>query len=178
MWIPQELIDNPELDWVNKILLAEIQSLDKLPKGCYMSNNAISIFLGINRSSVIRRLNFLVENGYITTKNKYDSNRCIGRIITPTNKIVVAQATNGSRKGDHSGRSGDNGGRKKSMLVVATATEVVAKQDPIKPLTNSVMKSLTNSLTNSVTNTETLSLFGVAFTEQELEEEKKYRNIK
>ena len=178
MWIPQELIDNPELDWVNKILLAEIQSLDKLPKGCFISNNAISIFLGINRSSVIRRLNFLVDNGYITTKNKYENKRCIGRIIIPTNKVVVAQKTISSSTGDHSGRNGDNGGRKKNTLVVATATEVVAKQDPIRTEISSVMKSVMNPLTNSVTNTESLSSFGVAFTEKELEEEKKYRNIK
>jgi predicted nucleic acid-binding Zn-ribbon protein len=48
----------------------------------------------------------------------------------------------------------------------------------LKTEINSVMKSVINPLTNSVTNTESLSLFGVAFTEKELDEEKKYRNIK
>lgn len=163
MWIPQELIDNPELDWVNKILLAEIQSLNKLPKGCYMSNNAISIFLGINRSSVIRRLNFLIEKEYIITKNKYDNNRCVGRIIAPTNKVVVAQATIGSRTGDQSGR-------KESTLVVATATGVVAKRDP----TNTVTKSIKNTLTNTLTNTEKITTYGFDFTLDELEQDKNY----
>ena len=169
IWITQKLIDNPELDWENKVLLSEIQSLHKLPDGCYVSNNKLSIFLGISRSAIIRRLNFLVENGYITTTNIYKNNKCVGRIIVPTEKVVVAVATGVVAKRTKVSRHCDN-------LVVAVATGVVAERYPINTLTNSVNN---NSVKNSLsTNTEKINYFGIEFSEDELQEELSYRTIK
>jgi len=91
LFVPLELINNQELDWVNKILLSEITSLSKLDKGCYASNKWLSDFIGMETSSLQRRLKFLVENGYIITTNKYKGKKCIGRIITPTGKVMVAK---------------------------------------------------------------------------------------
>jgi DNA-binding MarR family transcriptional regulator len=91
LFVPLELINNQELDWVNKILLSEITSLSKLDKGCYASNKWLSDFIGMETSSLQRRLKFLVENGYIITTNKYKGKKCIGRIITPTGKVMGAK---------------------------------------------------------------------------------------
>ena len=143
MFIPIELIENNQLNWENKALLTEIISLSKLPDGCYISNQKLAILVGINRSAIIRRINFLVENGYITTKNEYLNNKCIGRRIYPTGKVVadltlvVAKATNGSRDGDH--------------VVVAELTVSGRSCDPIN--------TVNNSLINSVINTELIQEF-------------------
>lgn len=92
LFIDLEIIQNAELDWVNKVLLSEIISLNKLEKGCFASNQWLSDFLQIKPQSIHRRIKFLVDNNYITTLNKYSGKKCIGRIITPTGKVMEAQA--------------------------------------------------------------------------------------
>jgi len=137
MFIPIEIIENNELNWENKALLTEIISLSKLPAGCHISNQKLAKLVGVNRSAIIRRINFLVENGYITTKNEYLNNKCIGRKIYPTGKVVadltvvVATATNGGRNGDH--------------VVVAEATVSSRNGDPINTVNNSLINSVINS---------------------------------
>lgn len=159
MFIPIELIENNELNWENKALLTEIISLSKLPDGCYISNQKLAKLVGINRSAIIRRINFLVDNGYITTKNEYLNNKCIGRMIYPTGKVVadlrvvVATATNSSRNGDHS--------------VVAELSVSGRSCDPIN--------TMNNSLINSVINTELIQEFP---TEEQINFELKKLNIK
>jgi len=93
IFIDLEIINNPELDWENKVLLAEIISLSKLEKGCIASNQTLADFLQIKRQSIHRRIKFLVDNGYITTINKFSGKRCVGRIIYPTGKLMSAQAS-------------------------------------------------------------------------------------
>ena len=137
MFIPIELIKNNELDWGNKALLTEIISLSKLPAGCHISNKKLADLVGVNKSALVRRINFLVDNGYITTKNEYLNNKCLGRMMYPTGKVVadltgvVATATNSSRNGDHS--------------VVATATVSSRNCDPINTVNNSLINTVTNT---------------------------------
>jgi DNA-binding MarR family transcriptional regulator len=100
IFIDLEIIQNPELDWENKILLAEIIALDKLEKGCIASNQKLADFLQIKRQSIHRRIKFLVDNEYITTLNKYSGNKCIGRVITPTGKVMTAQASSMEAQAD------------------------------------------------------------------------------
>lgn len=90
IFIPIELIQNDELDWLNKILLTEIISLSSLRKGCIASNQRLSDFLQIDKSSIHRRIKFLVDKDYITTENKYSGKKCIGRVIKPTGKLMVS----------------------------------------------------------------------------------------
>ena len=146
IFTPLELIENHELDWLNKILLSEIISLSKLEKGCTISNEKLANFLQIQKSSIHRRIKFLVDNDYIITKNKYSGKKCIGRIITPTGKLMVAQSTT---KVAH------------ATTKVAQATvngspcdhTMVAQSDPINSFSNS-----SNSDCNSVMNTEDFSV--------------------
>lgn len=81
IWIEQGLINDKTLDWTNKVLLAEIYSLSKLENGCIASDRYFGILLGIGRSSVNKRVNWLKGKGYIITINQYNKNGCIGRII-------------------------------------------------------------------------------------------------
>jgi hypothetical protein len=94
IWIPKELMENTELDWTNKALLAEIQSLHNNPEGCFASNEFFSDLLGLgNASSASKRISKLKRMGYITTKNVYGKSNCVGRIITPTFKKAPSQTT-------------------------------------------------------------------------------------
>jgi biotin operon repressor len=82
IWIPEEIMVDKQLDWPNKALLSEIYSLCEKPKGCIASDNHFGKLLGIGRTSVNKRVNKLVELGYITAKNHYKGRLCIGRTIT------------------------------------------------------------------------------------------------
>ena len=86
IWIPIEMMENKDLDWENKVLLTEISSLHKLEKGCHASNEFFASLIGIEKSAASKRITHLKNMGYIQTKNIYQNNNCIGRIITPTLK--------------------------------------------------------------------------------------------
>lgn len=87
IWIPVELMMDKQLDWSNKVLLTEILSLHKLPDGCFASNDQLAELLGIEKSAASKRISKLKKLGYIQTKDVYDRNFCVGRIITPITKV-------------------------------------------------------------------------------------------
>lgn len=87
IWIPVELMNDKKLDWANKALLTEIVSLHELPSGCIASNEHFAELLGIERSAASRRISKLKRLGYITTKDVYDRNFCVGRRITPISNV-------------------------------------------------------------------------------------------
>ena len=85
--IVNEILYNPELDCTEKILLAEIQSLHKLEKGCFASNEHFALLLSLKTpSAASRRISKLTEMGYITTKYNFGRGNSTVRIITPTFK--------------------------------------------------------------------------------------------
>lgn len=141
IFIPLEIIQNKDLDWLNKILLTEIIQLTKLKNGCTASNEFLANFLQIQKSSIHRRIKFLVENGYITTSNQYSGKKCIGRIIKHTGKVMVAQS---------------KGMVAHATTLVAQATingsvgdhSMVATSDPINTFINT-----SNTFINTVSNT-------------------------
>jgi hypothetical protein len=63
--IPAGLRTYKELTWLDKVLLAEITSLDG-PDGCYASNEYLAEFLGTNTRSVSRTVSRLVELAFVT----------------------------------------------------------------------------------------------------------------
>jgi hypothetical protein len=147
MWISIEIIKNHELDWTNKVLLSEIISLSKLERGCFASNQTLSNFLEIKRQTIHRRIKFLVEKGYIKTKNKYSGQKCIGRIITPTGKLLAdtteALADTMEAHADTMEAHADTN----DSTCLHTMT---AQSDPSNSFTKSFIKSSTKSLTNPV----------------------------
>jgi DNA-binding Lrp family transcriptional regulator len=143
LFIDLEIIQNTELDWVNKVLLAEIISLSKLEKGCFASNKWLSDFLQIKAQSIHRRIKFLVDNQYITTLNKYSGKKCIGRIITPTGKVMTAQAdTMEAHASTIEAHASINDSTRFHLMT--------AESDPsntfIKPISNTSIKPVTNTV--------------------------------
>src|ERR1035437_10279011 len=51
IWIPKELYLNDELSWTEKILVVEINSLDK-GKGCWAGNEYFAEFLGLKEGRI------------------------------------------------------------------------------------------------------------------------------
>jgi biotin operon repressor len=87
IWIPEEIINDNNLDWTNKALLTEIYSLCKLEDGCFKSDSRFGKLLGIGRTSVNKRVNWLKKKGYINTKNHHQDKLCIGRTITKSSSV-------------------------------------------------------------------------------------------
>lgn len=93
IWLSKELMENKDLDWTNKVLLADICSLHELPQGCFGSNEYFGNLLGISSGAASKRISQLTSLGYIKTENKFDKRQCIGRIIIPTNKRYRSKHT-------------------------------------------------------------------------------------
>lgn len=66
VWIPKDIYLNTELNWTEKILLIEIDSLDG-PNGCYASNEHFANHLMISKDRAGKLINKLVKQGYITS---------------------------------------------------------------------------------------------------------------
>lgn len=82
IWIPQEIVIDQNLDWPNKVLLSEIYSLCELKQGCFASDRHFGKFIGVGRTAINKRINWLKNMGYINTRNEYVNSVCVGRVIT------------------------------------------------------------------------------------------------
>lgn len=70
VWIPKEIWLDKDLTAVQKVLLAEIHSLDNeenegFKKGCYSSNQYFAEFMGISDRQVRNHISYLKKKGYI-----------------------------------------------------------------------------------------------------------------
>ncbi len=107
IWIPIEVMKCADLDCTDKFLLSEIISLHKLNNGCHASNEFFAEMLNITRSAASKRITKLSEKGFIKTEKRYNKQRCIGRMITPTDKIHVYAAIS-TAQGEENGSSSEN----------------------------------------------------------------------
>ena len=70
VWIPKEVYLATNLSWTQKILIVEINSLDKDNKGCFASNKYLGTFLGIsagrcaNIISDLRKEGIIINSGF------------------------------------------------------------------------------------------------------------------
>tara|TARA_R110002072_G_scaffold215326_9_gene372504 strand:+ start:4896 stop:5270 length:375 start_codon:yes stop_codon:yes gene_type:complete len=69
VWIPKEIWLSPDLGVVEKVLLAEISSLDN-EDGCWASNDYFAKFLGVSTKTISRGVQSLQDKGYIDSKTK------------------------------------------------------------------------------------------------------------
>lgn len=83
VWIPKEVWLDENLTWMEKLLLVEIDSLDK-EKGCFASNAYFGEFFKLSGSRISEIIKGLVEKGYITSFLLYDGKQVKQRILTPT----------------------------------------------------------------------------------------------
>jgi len=70
IWIPKEIWLDDNLNWVEKVLLVEIDSLDN-ENGCFASNAYFADFFGLSKRRVSESISGLNNKGYITIKLKY-----------------------------------------------------------------------------------------------------------
>jgi hypothetical protein len=84
VWIPKEIWLNEDLNWTEKLLLVEIDSLSKNGE-CFASNEHFAKFLGVRIRQVQNSLTTLKEKGYISTFVVYKEGtlEVEKRIITP-----------------------------------------------------------------------------------------------
>lgn len=76
-----EIMHDKNLTPNQKFILAEIQQLSQLDKGCIASNQHFAELIGITKQGVSKAINELAENEYITIDNA-QTKRNFGRVIT------------------------------------------------------------------------------------------------
>lgn len=98
VWLPKEILDNPDLTPTEKILLAIIESLDdEQAGGCYASNKYLSEKIATTERSTIRCITDLKNKGYLV-QTKFDGRVRFLRVTTPklaeqTRQIVRSEPT-------------------------------------------------------------------------------------
>lgn len=70
IWIPKEIWLDENLNWVEKVLLVEIVSLDN-EQGCWASNAYFADFFKLSKNRISVLVNSLKEKGYITIELQY-----------------------------------------------------------------------------------------------------------
>lgn len=107
VWIPKEVWLDENLTWMEKLLLVEIDSLDK-EKGCFASNKYFAEFFQLSPSRISELVSQLVVKGYVTTFLLYDGKQVKQRILTPT--VPIRKREQGIRKveGGYSEKAEDN----------------------------------------------------------------------
>ena len=86
MWIDQEIMDDINLDCVDRFILTEIYSLCKLEKGCIAGDEHFAKIIRKSISNTNKRINRLKELGYINTFIHSKNKKIIGRTITIVRK--------------------------------------------------------------------------------------------
>jgi len=146
IWIPIEIIEDDNLDWLNKVLLSEIISYSKLPSGCIASNDKFAELLSIHTGNVSKRISHLVGKGYIKLQLIKIGEKRTKRIIIPQKGLSGnAHTTERIRTEDYAetqeGLSGNAQRNERERLPNITST-------------NSVIETSINSDINSFTNIE------------------------
>ena len=67
IWIPREIWLSEDLTIGQKVMLAEIWSLEHPEKGCYASNDYFAGFFRLSERQVSRVINELIEKGYVSS---------------------------------------------------------------------------------------------------------------
>jgi DNA-binding transcriptional regulator GbsR (MarR family) len=65
VWIPKEIWLNPNLNAIEKIIFAEIDSLDNGEKGCYASNEHLANFCGCSENKISTCIKKLIDLGLV-----------------------------------------------------------------------------------------------------------------
>ena len=69
IWIPKEVWLDERLNALEKIILAEIDSLDSSERGCWASNKHIADFCQCSETKVSTAISKLIEYGYLYVKS-------------------------------------------------------------------------------------------------------------
>ncbi len=88
IWIPAEIWENEKLSTEERILWAEIDSLQG-KEGCFASNYYFALFLGRSERQIRRYLKNLEEGGFIVIKDKESRKRRIFSALRNTTRTSV-----------------------------------------------------------------------------------------
>lgn len=69
VWVPKEVWLDGKLNALDKIILAEVDSLDQGEKGCYASNKYIAEFCQCSETKVSTAISKLIQLGYLYVQN-------------------------------------------------------------------------------------------------------------
>lgn len=98
VWIPKEVWLDTQLNALDKIILIEIDSLDKGEEGCYASNQYISEFCQCSVSKVSSSISKLIKLNYLYVKSFDGRTRVLKSRLTnfgrQTNKNCKADYQN------------------------------------------------------------------------------------
>lgn len=70
IWIPKDIWLDSNLNWIEKFLIVEIDSLDN-EAGCWASNEYFAKFFGVSKDRISRLISGLKNKGYITVGFTY-----------------------------------------------------------------------------------------------------------
>ena len=87
VWLPKEIWLDKNLNALDKVILAEVDSLDKGDDGCYASNQYVAEFCQCSVSKVSNSISKLIKLNYLYVK-KFD-----GRI-----RVLKSRLTNFKRQ--------------------------------------------------------------------------------
>lgn len=70
IWIPKEIWLSNDLGWTEKLLLVEIDSLDK-KDGCWATNEHFAEFFSLSKDRISKLISSLKKKGYISVELVY-----------------------------------------------------------------------------------------------------------
>jgi hypothetical protein len=85
------------LDVLNMILLTEIENLNKLPGGCYVSDEQLGKLIMIGRSKTNERIKYLEKLGFIKCQTRFENGKRKRFISFLTDKVKLPQGNTTQR---------------------------------------------------------------------------------
>lgn len=84
IWIPRNIWLDENLNWTEKLLMVEIDSLSSLDNGCFATNDYFSKFFGLSKDRISKLVSSLKNKGYVEIRMqlKAGSKQVEKRIIT------------------------------------------------------------------------------------------------
>lgn len=94
VWIPREIWESKEFNMTEKCLLIEIESLSKLEKGCFASNQTLGDHLGLSKKTVANLISGLAKRELLIVTLTYHPGTKIvdKRFIKLTDKFKFIKA--------------------------------------------------------------------------------------
>ena len=80
VWIPNYIYLDDNLSWLEKFVIAEINSLDN-ERGCFASNDYFASFFKCGKKYISEVINGLVKKGYVTSEIEYEGKVVKSRIL-------------------------------------------------------------------------------------------------
>lgn len=120
-----EIMHDKNLSPNQKFILAEIEQLSQLNKGCYASNQHFSDLIGINKSGVSKAIGKLEELGYISTEIKLGSRN--------RERIITLLGSSSGNRGSSSGNLGSSSGQEAKGNKTINIQEYIKSNKKINP---------------------------------------------